>query len=640
MEIKYNSQRLAYPFFVSMLILFALQIGFGLLLALIQMDPDLLKGTFNFNVARAFHLNLAIVWIVTGFIGTILFVGPILGQRDVRPRWLAILLLIAIWIVVLWSIATLPLAQVGIAGWVGNTPWLQQGMEFLEGGRVTDILLFIGFGIFAYLTLVMFPKKVKRWNELHWGLAIGVVGLVGVWIFTMIPTKELDLQEYFRWYVVHYWVEAVWEIIHITLIGFLLARFFGADDKEVGFAVFWGISLVVLSGLIGNSHHYFWIGTPAFWQFWGSLFSALEPLPLIFCIWHVYLDEKHGVTPIKNRAAFYFIFGSALFESVGAGVLGFTMTMAYANLWEHGTWLTAAHGHMALFGAFGLLVIGAAYEAVRQIKGINRFKDGMSKLSFWMLFVGLSGIVGSFAFGGTKQIYVYRILGLDWWGHQIRPAMSQARVLLGVFAFLFVLGGIIVIYDLLTLKDRAISETNQKLLDSKLQTRGNISWWRRSMTQFEFGVWLSGIWLFGLIVTAGVFSFNLHSVRLGDPTIPYIILGIGYPGLLIITLVFAHRFLMAFEQRQDLLQVVQNFSSAGQLQVVDIRNKAEKGGEREQLILDTFNRLSYGEAFMVLSDRETGCQHHTLHKILGTTFAWEVLEAGPQQWKVKVGKLN
>ncbi|MBW7839771.1 MAG: DUF2249 domain-containing protein [Chitinophagaceae bacterium] len=97
---------------------------------------------------------------------------------------------------------------------------------------------------------------------------------------------------------------------------------------------------------------------------------------------------------------------------------------------------------------------------------------------------------------------------------------------------------------------------------------------------------------------------------------------------------------MAFEQRQDLLQVVQNFSSAGQLQVVDIRNKAEKGGEREQLILDTFNRLSYGEAFMVLSDRETGCQHHTLHKILGTTFAWEVLEAGPQQWKVKVGKLN
>src|SRR5574337_582745 len=74
----------------------------------------------------------------------------------------------------------------------------------------------------------------------------------------------------------------------------------------VGYMGFWGVLLVLLSGLIGNGHHYFWIGTPAFWQFWGSLFSALEPLPLIFCIWHVYLDEKHSVKPIVNRTAFYF----------------------------------------------------------------------------------------------------------------------------------------------------------------------------------------------------------------------------------------------------------------------------------------------------------------------------------------------
>src|SRR5699024_6524287 len=324
---------------------------------------NLLKEVINFNVARAYHLNLGIIWIVTGFIGTILFVGPVLGEREVKPVWLVKFLFVALWVIVGWTAATLPLAQHGIAGWVGNTPWLQQGKEFLEAGRVTDILLLIGFAIFAYLTLVMFPKKVKRWNEMHWGLAIGVCGLAEVWVFTMISTTNLDTQEYCRWYVVHYWVEAVWEVIHITLIGFLLYKFFGAAEKEVGVAVFWGVSLVILSGLIGNSHHYFWIGTPAFWQFWGSLFSALEPLPLIFCLWHVYLDEKHGVTPIKNRPAFYFLFGSALFESVGAGILGFTMTMAYANIWEHGTWLTAAHGHMALFGAFGLLVLGASYEA-------------------------------------------------------------------------------------------------------------------------------------------------------------------------------------------------------------------------------------------------------------------------------------
>ena len=636
MEIKYKTQQLSYPFYVSMLIFFALQIFFGLLLALIQMDPSLLKGILNFNVVRAFHLNLAIVWIVTGFVGTILFVGPILGQRDIKYPWLAKLLLVAIWFIVFWSIGTLPLAQVGIAGWVGNTPWLQQGMEFLEGGRATDVFLFIGFALFAYLTLSMFPKKVKKWNELHWGLGIGVIGLASVWVFSMIPTKELDLQEYFRWYVVHYWVEAVWEILHITLIGFLLAKFFGADDREVGFAVFWGVSLVVLSGLIGNSHHYFWIGTPPFWQFWGSLFSALEPLPLIFCIWHVYLDEKHGVTPIKNRAAFYFIFGSALFESVGAGVLGFTMTMAYANLWEHGTWLTAAHGHMALFGAFGLLVIGAAYEAVRQVKGINRFKDGLAKLGFWVLFVGLLGIVGSFAFGGTKQIFVYRVLGLDWWGHQVRPAMAAARVLLGLSAFTFILGAIITIYDILTLKDREIVEKDQKLYDAELVAPDNIKWWGSSMSQFEFGVWLAGIWLFGLIVTAGVFSFNLHSVRLGDPTISYILMGIGYPGLLFITIIFASRFLCAFEKRQDMLQILSD--SSEEWMVLDLRQKEEK--EMAGLIFESFRDLGHGKAIMLLADQELTCQHHIMHKIVGQKFAWEVLETGPKEWKVKLGRLN
>lgn len=640
MEIKYRTQRLAYPFFVSMLILFLLQVFLGVLLALMQADPYLLQGKFNFNVARAFHLNLAIVWIVTGFIGTILFVGPLIGKRETKPIWLVKFLLIAIWVIVAWSIVTLPLAQIGIGGYTetGNTPWLQQGMEFLEGGRITAILLFIGFIIFAYLTLIMFPKKVKTWNELHWGLAIGVIGLASVWIFSLISTKNLDLQEYFRWYVVHYWVEAVWEIIHITLIGFLLAKFFGADIREVGFAVFWGVSLVVLSGLIGNSHHYFWIGTPAFWQFWGSLFSALEPLPLIFCIWHVYLDEKHGVTPISNRVAFYFIFGSALFESVGAGVLGFTMTMAYANLWEHGTWLTAAHGHMALFGAFGLLVIGAAYEAVRQIKGIHRFKSTFGIISFWLLFVGLLGIVFSFAFGGTRQIYVYRVLGLDWWAHHVRPAMSDSRVMLVIAAFTFTAGAILVAYDLLTLKNREIPEFNFKLVTKKITAPAKLKWWNSAMSPYEFGMWIAGIWFFGLIVTGGVFSFNLETVRIGDPTIPYIIFGAGYTGLMLITLIFAMRFLVAFEQRQDLLTVFSGLDN-DTLHTLDLVG-VKKEDLPELKILEQYNTLDLGNAFMIVSDHQLTCQHHELHKILGAEFAWEILEWGPERWKVKVGKLN
>lgn len=638
MNFQYKTQAFSYRFFVLMLILFAVQILFGLLLALIQLDPDLLKGTLNFNVARAFHLNLAVVWIVTGFMGTILFVGPLLGKKDIRPFWLIKFLFYALIVIVIWTACTLPLAQKGIAGWIGNTPWLQQGKEYLEGGRITDVLLLVGFTIFAYLTLFMFPRKVKTWNEMHWGLAIGVCALAGVWVFSLISAKNLDTQEYFRWYVVHYWVEAVWEIIHITLIGFLLSKFFGADEKEVGFAVFWGVSLVVLSGLIGNSHHYFWIGTPAFWQFWGSLFSALEPLPLIFCLWHVYLDEKHGITPVENRPAFYFIFGSALFESMGAGVLGFTMTMAYANIWEHGTWLTAAHGHLALFGAFGLLVIGATYEAVRKYKNIYRFRGYLGKLSFWLLFIGLVGIMGSFAYGGTKEIFVYRILGLDWWAHQVRPAMANARVLLGFSALVFIAGAIILIYDLFTMKNREISEEEQFARNNKLGSSSRISMWRKNMLPVEFGTWLGGIWFFGLVVTGGVFSFNLHSVRAGDPTIPFILMGIGYIGLILTTLLFAVRFLQAFEQRQNMLQVLQNTDNEN-LCVIDLKPVIQVR-DKEKLILEAFNRLNYGEAFVMVSDKNLSEQHPVLHKVLGVSFAWESLEEGPQEWKVKIGKLN
>lgn len=641
MKIEYKTQRYSYRYFILMLIFFALQILFGLLLALQQMDPKLLQGIINFNVGRAFHLNLAVVWIVTGFIGTILFVGPLLGKREVKHLWLVKFLFIALIFTVLWTAATLPLSMFGIGGWGdGNIPWLQQGKEFLEAGRISHILMFIAFSIFAYLTVVMFPRNRKDWNEMHWGLAIGAVGLAAVWVFSLISTENLDTQEYFRWYVVHYWVEAVWEIIHITLIGFILHKFFGAHEKEVGFAVFWGVSLVILSGLIGNSHHYFFIGTPAFWQFWGSLFSALEPLPLIFCIWHVYLDEKHGIAPIENKAAFYFIFGSALFESVGAGILGFTMTMAYANVWEHGTWLTAAHGHMALFGAFGLLVIGAAYEGMRQYHGIKLFREHLAKLGFWMMFAGLLGIVTAFAIGGTTQIYVYRVLGLDWWGHHVRPAMSLGYTLLGIFAFVFILGAMVVIYDLLTIKYREISarETLMRTLNVKSPRR--IDFWRKSMSPVEFALWIAGLWLCGLIVTGGVFSFNLDSVRLGDPTIPYVImLLVGYPGLIIATALFAVRFLASFEQRQSLLHVFQ-YTPEEKTRVIDLsENGHDPALDRE--IFESFNELEYGQSIILKGKHSLKGKHLALYEAVGSqNFVWQDVERGPENWKAKIGKLN
>jgi nitric oxide reductase subunit B len=485
------------------------------------------------------------MWIVCGFIGAILFVGPLLSGRDWRMSPLIKLLFYAVIAIVVWNAFTLPLAERGVAGWWAGQPWLQQGLEYLEPGRAAGFAVLVGFAIFAFVVLRTFPP-VRDWNEIHWGLGIGVCALMVVWTFGLFYVERLDLQEYFRWFVVHYWVEGVWEVIHISLVGFLLVLMFKADVKSVGFAVFWGVTLVWLSGLIGNAHHYFWIGTPEFWQFWGSLFSALEPLPLVFCFWHIYLDAHMNRRPLDNAPAFYFILGSVVLEQIGAGILGFSMTFALTNVWSHGTWVTPAHGHLALFGTFGMLGIAAAYYAIPIVRDVPNFDQRLGRLGFWLVFPSILGLAFSFALGGTVQIFVYRVLGLDWFGGEVAPAMGLFKLLLPLFGLVFAVGAGLVAYDLVTLGQRAKAPVSGLAEDG----RQPASRWGRPLTGFEAGIWLTAMWIFGAVITLGLLSFNLARVRvLGDPTLPYLLAGVGYPGLFLMTLAFVSRFLASLEER-------------------------------------------------------------------------------------------
>ncbi len=546
---QYPTQRLSLRFFMLMLILFLIQVAYGLLLAVQHIDPTLLAGVLNFNVVRAEHLNLAVMWIVCGFIGAILFVGPLLSGRDWRMAALIKLLFYAVIAIVVWNAFTLPLAERGIAGWWAGQPWLQQGLEYLEPGRIAGFAVLVGFAIFAFVVLRTFPP-VRDWNEIHWGLGIGVCALMVVWIFGLFYVGRLDLQEYFRWFVVHYWVEGVWEVIHISLVGFLLVLMFKADIKSVGFAVFWGVTLVWLSGLIGNAHHYFWIGTPEFWQFWGSLFSALEPLPLVFCFWHIYLDAHMNRRPLDNAPAFYFILGSVVLEQIGAGILGFSMTFALTNVWSHGTWITPAHGHLALFGTFGMLGIASAYYAIPIVRDVPKFDQRLGRLGFWLVFPSMLGLALSFAMGGTVQIFVYRVLGLDWFGGEVAPAMGLFKLLLPLFGIVFAVGAGLIAFDLVTLGRRATSPLLAAAYYDQQPRLSEASRWSRPLTGFEAGIWLTGMWIFGVIITLGLLSFNLARVRvLGDPTLPYLLAAVGYPGLFLTTLAFVSRFLASLEAR-------------------------------------------------------------------------------------------
>jgi nitric oxide reductase subunit B len=552
MQIEYKTQRLSLRFFMLMLVLFVIQVVYGMILAAQQADPTLLVGILNFNVARAEHLNLGIMWIVCGFIGSILFVGPLLSKREMVAPWLIKFLFYAVIIIVVWNFFTQFLAEKGIAGWWLGQPWFQQGLEYLEAGRIAGILILIGFAIVCYVVLRTFPP-IREWNEVHWGLGLGFSALMVVWVFGLFYVDRLDLQEYFRWFVVHYWVEGVWEVIHISLIGVFLVLMFKADIKSVGFAVFWGITLVWLSGLIGNAHHYFWIGTPEFWQFWGSLFSALEPLPLVFCFWHIYLDAHTNKRPLENAPAFYFILGSTVLELVGAGILGFVMTFALTDVWSHGTWITAGHAHLALFGTFGMLGIAAAYYAIPIMRKVPNYDQRLGKLAFWLVFIGVMGMAFAFSIGGTVQVYVYRILGLDWFGGDVSPAMAVYKFMLPIFGLVFATGAVILAYDLVTLGQRVripVGSDQREAAHAKVAMPHAATGWHRPITGFESGIWLLAMWVFGFMITFSLLSFNLPSVRVeGNPTLPYLLAGVGYPGLLLVTLGFVWRFLASMEAR-------------------------------------------------------------------------------------------
>ncbi|MDE3090887.1 MAG: nitric-oxide reductase, partial [Chloroflexota bacterium] len=188
-------------------------------------------------------------------------------------------------------------------------------------------------------------------------------------------------------------------------------------------------------------------------------------------------------------------------------------------------------------------VLGVAYAVIPAVRGIARPDDRVSRAAFWIVLSGILGMMTSFALGGTVEVYIYRILGLDWFAAEVRPAMQFWRGMLFVFGSLFAVGVVALAYDLFTIKPRAGASPPT----AAQHERERRAWWRNPLSSLEMSGWLATLVFLGLMLTFGLFSNNLITVRLGDPTIPYTVAAIGYPLLAIVTLLFALRFLRACE---------------------------------------------------------------------------------------------
>ncbi|MFC6716203.1 nitric-oxide reductase large subunit [Natrialbaceae archaeon GCM10025810] len=403
------SQLLSTRFVLIGALLFVAQTLFGGLLAHYYVERDSFFGLEEYlgidvlavlpwSIVRTWHLDLGILWIATMWLGAGLFLAPLLTGYEPKRQALYVKGLIA---------ALLVVAVGGLAGiWLGTNNYFEgelwwllgnEGLEYLEIGRVWQAGLLVGFLGWTYLVARGFKPLLKR--EPRYGLAHmivyagGSIGLLFMAGFMYTPETNIVTTEFWRWWVVHMWVEGVFEFFILVVISLTLVSMNLLSKKSAEKAVIFQAMLVMGSGIIGVSHHYWWVGQPDVWVPVGSVFSTLEFIPLLFILYeaiHEYRAMSGAGTSFPYRMAFYFIIASSFWNFFGAGVLGFFINLPLINYYEHGTYLTVAHAHGAMFGAFGLLAMGMGVYILRVTTDPGRWTERRLRWSFWSCNVGLA----------------------------------------------------------------------------------------------------------------------------------------------------------------------------------------------------------------------------------------------------------
>lgn len=408
---QYKSQAVAKPYFIAAIGLFTAQILFGLIMGLQYVIGDFLFPAIPFNVARMVHTNLLIVWLLFGFMGAAYYLIPEESERELHSPKLA---WIMFWVFLVAGALTvvgyLAVPYATLAKLTGNDLLETMGREFLEQPLPTKV----GIVIVALVFLYNISLTVLRGRK----TSISLVMLVGLWglalffLFSFYNPSNLVKDKFYWWWVVHLWVEGVWELILGAMLAFVLIKVTGVDREVIEKWLYVIIAMSLISGIIGTGHHYFWIGTPAYWQWWGSVFSALEPVPFFMMTLFAFNMVNRRRRDHPNRAAVLWALGTGVMAFLGAGVWGFLHTLAPVNFYTHGTQITAAHGHMAFYGAYAMVVLTMISYAMPLMRGrpANSNRAQVVEMwGFWLMTVSMVFITLFLTAAGILQVWLQRI---------------------------------------------------------------------------------------------------------------------------------------------------------------------------------------------------------------------------------------
>ncbi len=395
----FKSQKKLLKYIPIVSLLFVVQLFLGAYIAHLYSDPteDFIfsQSLLPFNVIRSIHTQLAILWVAVGWLVGGMLIAPWVANKDHKFPWLVDVLWIALLVVAVGSIVGLYLGATGQLRdtwfWLGN-----EGRELLNLGRVWDIGLVIGL-VFWFLLIVSLIKKSATNNPLVGTIIWSSFAIATLYIAGMMPVHKVmpnfTVDDYYRWWVIHLWVELTFELFAAGVIAFMTVSLGLISQKTAEKVMFFELFLIMMSGTLGVGHHYWWQGLDQYWIAIGGIFSALEPLPLALMIveaWKNQRDQKVAGKINEFSTPFMWIAGSAVLNWIGAGFFGMVINTPTISYYSHGTYLIMPHGHIALLGAFGYISIAFLYMTSRANAMANGWvwNHKLSKIAFWLLTIG------------------------------------------------------------------------------------------------------------------------------------------------------------------------------------------------------------------------------------------------------------
>ncbi len=401
------SMRAASGFFIVAILLFVVQVMLGIVTAHYAVEGQGLYGLplsdlFPYSVTRTWHTLLAVLWIATAWLGTGLYVAPMLGGREPRFQAFGVwFLLVSLVVIVVGAFAGQWMAINRMIPDATQNFWFgHQGYEYVDMGRFWQIYLFVGLLLWLVLVLRGLSPALKepRTRSLLLLVVVATVAiglLFGAGLLYGQHT-HISIMEYWRWWVVHLWVEGVFEVFATAIVAALLVRMGLVRVSVATTSVLFATIIFLGGGVLGTFHHLYWSGTPIGVLALGSVFSALEVVPLMVVGFEAYSRAKHeGLYDWQKSYYWPFRFFAAVlvWNLIGAGLFGFLINPPLALYYMQGLNTTPTHGHAALFGVYGMLGLGLTLFCMRGLTDPARWNNRLLAISFWCLNIGLAMMV-------------------------------------------------------------------------------------------------------------------------------------------------------------------------------------------------------------------------------------------------------